>query len=224
MHKILLIADTSFFLQGFQLYFDKLSRFALETATTANDAMSQITTSFPDIVVLDTRMNDGAGSQIWQHIRENFSDVPLLLLISHINPEQAIEAMRLGVKGIALKDSHPDRTVDAIDKILGGGFWFESKVTEPALQYSVNRPGRLTGSDDLLSKREREIVDFVCLGLRNRQIAEQCSLTEGTVKIHLNSIFRKLGIASRAELIVNRDLIRTQKSKILGEESSPQKV
>ncbi len=58
-----------------------------------------------------------------------------------------------------------------------------------------------------------EIVDLVCLGLRNRQIADRCDLTEGTVKIHLNSIYRKLGVASRAELIVNREGMRSAKRK-----------
>jgi two-component system nitrate/nitrite response regulator NarP len=52
---------------------------------------------------------------------------------------------------------------------------------------------------------------LVCLGLRNRQVADRCDLTEGTVKIHLNSIYRKLGVASRAELIVNREGMRSHK-------------
>ena len=54
-----------------------------------------------------------------------------------------------------------------------------------------------------------EIVELVCLGLRNRQIADRCTLTEGTVKIHLNSVYRKLGVSSRAELIVKREGMRS---------------
>jgi two-component system nitrate/nitrite response regulator NarP len=81
------------------------------------------------------------------------------------------------------------------------------------LQYSIEKPTGSVRSDDLLTKRELEIVDLVCLGLRNRQIADRCDLTEGTVKIHLNSVYRKLGVASRAELIVNREGMRSSTSK-----------
>ena len=56
-----------------------------------------------------------------------------------------------------------------------------------------------------------EIVELLCLGLRNRQIADRCNLTEGNVKIHLNRVFRKLGVASRAELILKREGLRTTK-------------
>jgi two-component system nitrate/nitrite response regulator NarP len=123
-----------------------------------------------------------------------------------------IEAMRLGVKGIALKDSDPEVIINGMNTILAGGKWFERGVTEPALQYSVDKPSRGIRSDDLLTKREMEIVELVCLGLRNRQIADRCSLTEGTVKIHLNSVYRKLGVASRAELIVKREGMRSSQN------------
>jgi two-component system nitrate/nitrite response regulator NarP len=120
--------------------------------------------------------------------------------------------MRLGIKGIALKDSDPEVIINGMKTILAGGKWFEQSVTEPALQYSVDKPSRTVRSDDLLTKREMEIVDLVCLGLRNRQIADRCALTEGTVKIHLNSVYRKLGVASRAELIVKREGMRSTQS------------
>ena len=116
--------------------------------------------------------------------------------------------MRLGVRGIALKDSDPDIILDAMEIVLGGGKWFESNVTELALRHSIDTPARTIRSDDLLTKRELEIVDLVCMGLRNRDIAQRCDLAEGTVKIHLNSIFRKLGLASRSELIVQRGGMR----------------
>jgi two-component system, NarL family, nitrate/nitrite response regulator NarL len=146
-----------------------------------------------------------------RYLRLHYPNVPAMFLTVHIDPEQTIEAMRLGIRGIALKDSDPDIIIEGINTVLAGGKWFESGVTEPALQYSIEKPSGNIRSDDLLTKREHEIVDLVCLGLRNRQIADRCDLTEGTVKIHLNSIYRKLGVASRAELIVNREGMRSTK-------------
>jgi two-component system, NarL family, nitrate/nitrite response regulator NarL len=212
MQNILLIVDHSFFLHGFCQYLGDTGHFDVSTAISANEATAKIEETPPDIVVLDPRMNDGAGTQVSQYLRLHYPNIPIILLVTQIDPEQSIEAMRMGVKGIALKDSDPDLMVDGIRTILAGGYWFETNITQPALQYSLDRPNRVSRSDDLLTKREHQIVDLVCMGLRNRQIADQCSLTEGTVKIHLNSIFRKLSVTSRAELIVNREGMRSKKS------------
>lgn len=212
MHNILLIVDHSFFLHGFCQYLGDTGRFEVSTAISADEATAKIEETPPDIVVLDPRMGEGAGVQVSQYLRLHYPNIPMVLLVTQIDPEQSIEAMRMGVKGIALKDSDPDLMVQGIRTILAGGYWFETNITQPALQYSLDRPNRINRSDDLLTKREHQIVDLVCMGLRNRQIADQCSLTEGTVKIHLNSIFRKLSVTSRAELIVNREGMRSKKS------------
>ncbi|MBA4306187.1 MAG: hypothetical protein C0429_05565 [Sphingopyxis sp.] len=212
MQNILLIVDHSFFLHGFCQYLGDTGRFEVSTAVAADEATAKIEQSPPDIVVLDPRMGEGSGAEVSQYLRLHYPNIPMVLLVTQIDPEQSIEAMRMGVKGIALKDSDPDLMVQGIQTILAGGYWFETNVTQPALRYSLDRPNRINRSDDLLTKREHQIVDLVCLGLRNRQIADQCSLTEGTVKIHLNSIFRKLSVTSRAELIVNREGMRSKKS------------
>lgn len=212
MHNILLIVDHSFFLHGFCQYLGDAGHFEVATAISADEATAKIEETPPDIVVLDPRMGEGAGVQVSQYLRLHYPNIPMVLLVTQIDPEQSIEAMRMGVKGIALKDSDPDLMVQGIRTILAGGYWFETNITQPALQYSLDRPNRINRSDDLLTKREHQIVDLVCMGLRNRQIADQCSLTEGTVKIHLNSIFRKLSVTSRTELIVNREGMRSKKS------------
>lgn len=212
MYKILLIVDASFFAHGFRHYVGSLDAFAVDTIGTAETAISKLDMGRPDLVIIDPLMDGGAGSDVSKYLRLHYPDVPVIHLTSHIDPEKTIEAMQAGVKGIALKDSNPDTVVRGIKTVLTGGFWFDENVTRPALQYSADRPNRVTRSDELLTKREHQIVDLVCLGLRNRQIADQCSLTEGTVKIHLNSIFRKLSLSSRAELIVNREDLRAKKA------------
>jgi DNA-binding NarL/FixJ family response regulator len=212
MYKILLIVDASFFAHGFSHYVGGLDSFEVDTIGTTETAISKIDMALADLVVLDPHMDGGAGSDVLKYLRLHSPDLPVILLTAHIDPERTIEAMQMGVKGIALKGSIPDTIVRGIKTVLAGGFWFDENVTKPALQYSADRPNRVTRSDELLTKREHQIVDLVCLGLRNRQIADQCSLTEGTVKIHLNSIFRKLSLSSRAELIVNREDLRSKKA------------
>ena len=82
--------------------------------------------------------------------------------------------------------------------------WFDTDVTEPALRFSIDKPSRTLRSNDLLTKREAEIVELVCQGLRNRDIAARCDLAEGTVKIHLNSISASWALRHVPTLSCNR--------------------
>lgn len=213
MRNILVVDDHPFFLHGFSQYLGETSEFEVETALSVDEAITKIDVARPDLAMLDVTMHGGGGLRVLRYLRLHYPNVPAMFLTVHIDPEQTIEAMRLGIKGIALKDSDPDVIIEGMNAVLAGGKWFETSVTEPALQYSIEKPSGSVRSDDLLTKRELEIVELVCLGLRNRQIADRCNLTEGTVKIHLNSIYRKLGVASRAELIVNREGMRSSKRK-----------
>lgn len=213
MHNILVVDDHPFFLHGFSQYLGDSTEFEVATALSVDEAITKIDAARPDLAMLDVTMHGGGGLRVLRYLRLHYPNVPAMFLTVHIDPEQTIEAMRLGIKGIALKDSDPDVIIEGMNTVLAGGKWFASGVTEPALQYSIEKPTGNVRSDDLLTKRELEIVDLVCLGLRNRQIADRCDLTEGTVKIHLNSIYRKLGVASRAELIVNREGMRSSKKR-----------
>ncbi len=211
MNNILVVDDHPFFLHGFSQYLGEHSGFQVETALSVDEAITKIDAARPDLAMLDVTMHGGGGLRVLRYLRLHHPNVPAMFLTVHIDPEQTIEAMRLGIKGVALKDSDPDVIIEGMNTVLAGGKWFENGVTENALQYSIDKPSGSVRSDDLLTKRELEIVELVCLGLRNRQIADRCDLTEGTVKIHLNSIYRKLGVASRAELIVNREGMRSAK-------------
>ena len=212
MTSILVVDDHPFFLHGFGQYLEHTNDFDVDTASSVDEAIAKLDAARPDLAVLDVTMHGGGGLRVLRHMRLHYPHIPAMFLTVHIDPEQTIEAMRLGIKGIALKDSDPEVIIRGMNTILAGGKWFERGVTEPALQYSVDKPSRAVRSDDLLTKRELEIVELVCLGMRNRQIADRCTLTEGTVKIHLNSVYRKLGVASRAELIVKREGMRNSKN------------
>jgi two-component system nitrate/nitrite response regulator NarP len=214
MHKILIVDDHPFFLHGFSQYLSESRDFEIDSALSVDEAITKIDKAQPSLAMLDVTMHDGGGMRVLRHMRLHHPNVPAMFLTVHIDPEQTIDALRLGIRGIALKESDPELIIEAMDAVLAGGKWFASGVTEPALQLSIEKPTGSVRSDDLLTKRELEIVDLVCKGLRNRQIADHCRLTEGTVKVHLNSVFRKLGLSSRSELIVKREGMRSSKNNL----------
>ncbi len=177
MRNILVVDDHPFFLHGFSQYLGDTKEFEVDTALSVDEAIAKIDIARPDLAMLDVTMHGGGGLRVLRYLRVHYPNVPAMFLTVHIDPEQTIEAMRIGIKGIALKDSDPDIIIEGINTVLAGGKWFETGVTELALQYSIEKPTGSVRSDDLLTKRELEIVDLVCLGLRNRQIADRCDLT-----------------------------------------------
>jgi two-component system nitrate/nitrite response regulator NarP len=99
-----------------------------------------------------------------------------------------------------------------IRKVLNGETCFDPSVTERALQHSIENPSGRALAEEHLTMREREIVDLVSKGMRNREIAERCGLTEGTVKTHLHNIFGKMDVSSRTQLLIALGQITTDKS------------
>lgn len=202
MANLLIVDDHPLFLEGLQQYLESNGHRILCCARSVQDALYRLQTDTPDVLILDLSMKDGGGLAILSGIRERGNAVPAIFLTVAIKPEQTIEALRLGVNGIVLKESDPEELLRCIDAVLAGENRIDPAIMEKALLHSVVAKNKVA-EEDVLTERERQIASLIRAGLRNKVIAEKCGLTEGTVKVHLHSIFQKLGVKSRAELIVS---------------------
>ncbi len=206
MIRILIFDGNPLFLRALKKFLLEGEKFDVCEAGTAEDAISCLKKEKPEITLLDLTSPDDSGMTVLRYMREHMPEVPTILLAIHIHPEQTVEAMRLGLRGIILKNCEPQEFVVAIEAVLNGRTYFDPEVAEAALIYSITKPQTRNGAKSSITPREKEIIELVCLGMRNRDIATRCKLTEGTVKAHLHSIFQKMGVASRAELIVGHAL------------------
>ena len=162
----------------------------------------------PDILILDERMPQMSGVEVLRRLREQEQAVPTVMLTGDIGGQRLIEALSLGVQGIVLKESAQDRLLTCLDEVVRGGRWIEPSLLHEALDLKM-RPGDRTLLATL-SPREKTIAELVSRGLRNREIALQLSLTEGTVKVYLHRIYERLGVASRTELALRmREVLPT---------------
>ena len=125
------------------------------------------------------------------------------LLTANIEEPQIAAALRLGARGVVMKESATQVLIDSIRAVMQGDFWVgrevvTGRVTARAAQGgpAADRKARPYG----LTNRELEIVSTIVAGCTNREIAQRFSLSEDTVKHHLTSIFNKLGVANRLEL------------------------
>lgn len=165
---------------------------------TADEALQLLRAESPDILVLDLVLPGATGLDLLRAMSEGPTRVVLLTAVA--DDDQLLEAIRLGAKGVVLKDMAPEFLLDAVREVHSGAQWFDRGLGGRALPKLLSRVNRATAAP-VLSTRERDIVKLVAMGLRNRAIADRLSISEGTVKVHMHNIYEKLDVTSRVELV-----------------------
>ena len=172
------------------------------TSATGEDALRDIARVEPDLLLLDLQMPGGTGMDVIRTLNSAGAKVRIIVLTAGIDDASLVEAKALGVRGLALKSSDPAYLLDCLERVTAGGTWID-----PELQARIEElSGTLAASPrPPLAPRERQLIRFVSKGLRNREIAKELGVTEGTVKVYLHAVFEKLGVSSRTELAVRAD-------------------
>ncbi|HEX2122015.1 MAG TPA: response regulator transcription factor [Thermoanaerobaculia bacterium] len=170
--------------------------------TDGAEALIAVENAQPDVLIADLKMPGLTGLELLRRLVESRSSTRTVLLTAHITDPEIVEAVRLGVGGIILKEAAPRALVQCVREVAGGGRWLDEKAVAGAMESTLRRE---TGMEKLvraLTRREMDIVRMAAVGMRNREIGEKLSISEGTVKMHLHSIYEKLGISGRVELTI----------------------
>lgn len=155
----------------------------------------------PDVIVADLRMPRVGGLELLRRLASQKRDVPVILIAANITDDDVIEAMRLGVKGVVLKEMASTLLVQSIRKVAAGGVWLEKESVARAMNRILDSEFRGAQARQILSPREMDVVQLLAEGLGNRQIADRLCVTEGTVKSHLHTIYEKTGVKGRLQLL-----------------------
>jgi two-component system nitrate/nitrite response regulator NarL len=157
-----------------------------------------------DIILLDSDLDGTANLDFLHEMVASAKPARLLVLTGTADLEAHYCAMRLGAMGLVLKERPADVLVKAIEKVYAGEVWLDRSAVARVLRGVSNG-----GSEDAdgariasLTERERDVIAVIGEGLKNKQIAERLFISETTVRHHLSSIFEKLGVSDRLELLV----------------------
>jgi DNA-binding NarL/FixJ family response regulator len=154
----------------------------------------------PEILVLDIQMPAKDGLMVLREMRKEKLPTRVVVLTATLGEEGLAEAVRLGVRGLVLKELAPKLLVQCIRKVHAGELWLEKRSVTNALEKLLQRETARNEVVQVLSPREIEIITLVAAGLRNMEIGKKLFISEGTVKIHLHNIYQKLGVDSRIKL------------------------
>jgi DNA-binding NarL/FixJ family response regulator len=160
-----------------------------------------------DVAVISSTSKDGplGGFTLLRQLTKSYPAVRCVMLLDQHERGLVIDAFRFGAVGVCERDQSYEMLCKCIYSVYRGQVWANSQQLQYLLEaLSAAIPSRITDvkGKNLLTKREEEIVSLVADGLKNREIAEHLKLSEHTVKNHLFRIFERLGISSRAELIL----------------------
>jgi two-component system nitrate/nitrite response regulator NarL len=200
--SIILADDHPIVLQGLKHLFEGQGFVIVETCTDGDGALAAARRHPDAVLVLDLRMPKKNGIDVLRAIGEERLPCRVVLLTAALQDAEASEIVRLGARGIVLKESPPDSLVDCVRRVHRGEQWIDREVLTRGFERALRADTAAQQLDDHLTPRELEIVRLAAKGLRNREIGEHLAISEGTVKIHLHNVYEKLGVAGRLELLL----------------------
>jgi DNA-binding NarL/FixJ family response regulator len=170
-------------------------------------ALQLVSQEQPDIIILHESMENSLGSDFLSDLLAVTRKPRIILVTASRDPKYHMEAIKKGAVGIVVAENHPEVLYKAIEKVYAGEVWLDrTLIANFVIQKThgdipaIMEPK--TARIAMLSQREREIITLIGEGLKNQQIADQLFLSEVTVRHHLTSIFRKLAISDRLELVI----------------------
>ncbi len=156
----------------------------------------------PDVVLLDINMPQMNGLQVLQELKENKCKSKILILTIHNEIEYLMKAVDIGVDGYILKDSGSDVLRKAIFAVKNGESYIQSELVSLLKEKLENSDKETSTEENLLTKREMEVLKLLTEGLFNKEIAYQLSISEKTVKNHVSNIFKKISVSDRTQAAV----------------------
>jgi two-component system, NarL family, nitrate/nitrite response regulator NarL len=154
----------------------------------------------PDVLILDMYMPDQDGLAVLREMRQEHCSTRVVLLTAGLAEHEALEAVRLGAQGMVLKEMPSHLLVQCVRTVHAGEQWFERHSGSRALQTILRHQDALRDVMRLVTPRELEIMRLAAQGFCNKSIADTLAVSEGTVKIHMHNVYKKLSIDSRLGL------------------------
>jgi two-component system nitrate/nitrite response regulator NarL len=193
--RVLLVDDHPMIAAALDMLLRGSSYELLGRARSVAEANREIARVKPDLVLLDVNLPDGSGLDVLRRFARSRARPRTILLTAGMDEAQLLTAAELNPEGMVLKTSDPGLLTECMDAVVAGDRWIDPEIAE-----RTRRAQERADSTPPLTRRERELIELVRQGLRNRDIAAELGVTEGTVKVYLHAIFDKLQVANRTEL------------------------
>lgn len=199
MRKVLIVEDvveTGRWLAG--LAMEAFPGCGVDHAASVRAALAAIARDAPDVALIDLGLPDGSGLDVLSHMRKTRPDALCVITTVLGDDANIVAALSLGAHGYLLKEQPADRIARQLSQLADGIPALSPSIARRIMEH-FRRTGPAANEENELTQREREVLALISRGLRNADVARQLGMADGTVSTHIKSIYRKLGISSRAE-------------------------
>ena len=203
--QVLLVEDHTLVRQGVRALLDEEPDItAVGETGDGSEALMLAQKLRPDVVLMDLSLPGIGGIEATRQIRERFPAMQVVVLSMHDSEEYVFRALRAGASGYVLKQSTSTELVLALRAVAAGSTFLSPAISQILISDYVRRAGVQERDDDalnILTPREREVLQLIARGLSNRQVAEQLHISTKTVETHRGNMMSKLEVHDRAGLV-----------------------
>lgn len=204
--RVLIVDDHDIVCAGLRMLIQNAGIEVVGTASNAAAALELASRLSPDVILLDLDLAGEDGLALLPELREAAKQTRVLILTGVRDVEAHRRAIRMGAMGVVLKSQAAEILIKAIEKVFAGEIWVDRATMGDVLSEMTRRQSNAPDPDEqkikTLTEREHQVIALIAEGLKNKQIAKRLFISETTVTHHLSSIFSKLEVTDRLELVI----------------------
>lgn len=202
-HTLLMIDDHPLFRRGVLQLLSELTDFkTVGEATSGAEGLKLVAELNPDIILLDLNMRDMNGIEVLKQIKASESEAKVVMLTVSDDAADLVAALRAGADGYLLKEMDPDDLCNKLNRVARGDVILSERLTQ-LLAHAMREQNTPRPPDEAgLTEQERRILEQIAQGKSNKLIARELDISDGTVKVHVKHLLRKLNLHSRLEAAV----------------------
>jgi two-component system, NarL family, nitrate/nitrite response regulator NarL len=211
--SLIIADDHPVVLQGLIALLGKHKGFKLiVSCSDGAECVKAIRRFLPDLALLDMNMPHLNGLQVLKAVTAERLSTRIVFLAATPNDREIVAAVAGGAFGIMLKESAPDTLINCLQAVAAGHPWLPAELVDGALERTRKAHTQYASVDGALTQREQEVMLLVADGLSNRDVGRRLNVSEGTVKVHLHSIYQKVAVNNRTALAKFAGLYRDRMS------------
>ena len=199
--KLYIIDDHALFRNGLISLLES-RQISAQAASSPEQGLLEIPSLSLDVILLDLRMPTMSGVEVLKSLKSKNIQTPIVMLTTSTEENDLRSCLKHGAQGYLLKDMDPDELVDALNEVSKGSIVVAQDMTHVLAKVLRNELTDSEPSFDSLTNREKEVSCQVAIGHSNKVIARELGISDGTVKLHVKSILKKLSLSSRVEVAV----------------------
>jgi DNA-binding NarL/FixJ family response regulator len=167
----------------------------------AEDALNELPVAAPDIVLMDINLPGMSGIECMRRVKAVAPDILFMMFTIYEDSEQVFEALSAGASGYLLKKTPQEEITAALKELYEGGSPMSTQIARKVVAYFQKKGEPQNAEDNILSPREKDVLELLSKGYLYKEIADKLSISTGTVRQHIHKIYEKLHVQNRTEAL-----------------------